>query len=63
MVNFTINLEVTIRVGTQRNETFISWHEIQNRALKYITFLIKLVISHQPATLSKVMMFNIHKLC
>lgn len=63
MANFTIYLEVTIRVGTQQNETFISWHEIQNRALKYITFLIKLVISHQPATLSKVVMFNIHKLC
>ena len=41
MVNFTIYLEVTIRVGTQQNETFISWHEIQNRALKYITFFDK----------------------
>lgn len=30
-VNFTINLEVKIRLGVQHNETFREWHEMPGR--------------------------------
>ena len=41
MVSLTINLDVMSRVGTQQNETFRGWYEMQRRALKRIAPLIK----------------------
>ena len=31
MISFTINLEVTCRVGAQLNKTFRGWHDMQRR--------------------------------